>query len=301
MGSEIEKTVSLVLGSGGARGYAHIGVIHWLEEHGYRIRSIYGCSMGSLVGGIYAAGKLDEYIAWAAALQRLDIVRLLDPNFGRSGLFKGERVMKALRELVGSHLIEDLEIRFTAVAADIDTQEEVRIDRGPLFDAIRASVAIPTVLTPIEINGRRLVDGGIINPLPVDPALADDTDLTIAVNLSARPSPNPPADPDPGDQEPPSSSSRRKRIAAFFSELGDRMKGDNHKKKDANDPPRTSDLISLSIEIMQGTITNLKLAAAPPDHLINVPRNTCSFYEFHRAEELIALGYKLAQDTISRP
>lgn len=289
-----DQTVSLVLGSGGARGYAHIGVIRWLEEHGYRIRSIAGCSMGALIGGIYAAGKLDDYIEWATALQRIDIVRLLDPNFGSSGLFKGERVMRALRELIGSHFIEYLDIMFTAVATDIDRQEEVWIDQGPLFDAIRASIAIPTVLTPSVIDGRRLVDGGLTNPLPVDPTLNDNTDLTIAVNLSARPCRNPPPDPDvPGDE---SQSSRRQRIASFFSDLGERMKG-NHQKEDS-EPPKAFDLISLSIETMQGTITNLKLDAAPPDHLIEVPRNTCSFYEFHRAEELIALGYMLAGRTI---
>lgn len=298
MGSDHKKTVSLVLGSGGARGYTHIGVIRWLEEQGYRIRTIAGCSMGALIGGIYAAGKIDDYIEWASALQRLDMVRLLDPNFGRSGLFKGERVMSALRDLVGSHFIEHLDIKFTAVATDIDSREEVWIDQGPLFDAIRASVSIPTVFTPSEINGRRLVDGGLTNPLPVDPTLNDDTDLTIAVNLNARPCQNPPVDPDtPGDDT--GSCSRRERITAFFSDLGERMMGDHH--KDDNGSLKTFELISLSIETMQGTITNLKLDAAPPHHLIDVPRNTCSFYEFHRAEELMALGYKLAGDTIGAP
>lgn len=296
MGSTSGKTVSLVLGGGGARGYTHIGVIRWLEEHGFRIQAISGCSMGALVGGIHAAGKLDDYAKWATALQRLDVVRLLDPSFGRSGLFKGERVMNALRDLVGSHTIESLGVKFTAVATDIDTQEEVWIDEGPLFDAIRASVSIPTVLTPARINGRRLVDGGLTNPLPLDPALNDDTDLIIAVNLNARPDPDSPAVPEEPAAPGPDRNGRRQRIADFFSSLGDLMKNDRSGAE--LELPRASDLISISIETMQGTITNLKLDAAPPDHLIDVPRNTCSFYEFHRAEKLITLGYQLAEDTI---
>ena len=156
------KSVSLVLGSGGARGYAHAGVIRCLEERGYRIERISGCSMGSLIGGIYAAGMLDEFVAWVRELRKRDIVKLMDPVFGWRGFLKGERVIEAMKELIGDHQIEDLPLRYTAVATDIDAQEEVWISRGPLFDAIRASISIPTVFTPSQRTGRRLVDGGLM-------------------------------------------------------------------------------------------------------------------------------------------
>ncbi|MCO6411442.1 MAG: patatin-like phospholipase family protein, partial [Thiogranum sp.] len=181
-----KRTVSLVLGSGGARGYAHIGVIGWLQDHGFDIRSIAGSSMGALIGGIYAAGKLDAYANWVRALERRDVLQLLDLSFGRSGLFKGERVIRALRDLIGDYDIEDLPVSFTAVATDLDAEKEVWLSKGPLFDALRASIAIPTLFTPFECNGRRLVDGGLVNPLPIAPTLRDMTDLTIAVNLSGQ-------------------------------------------------------------------------------------------------------------------
>src|SRR6266446_5429568 len=147
-------TVSLVLGSGGARGLAHIGVIQWLTENGYEIRSIAGSSMGALVGGIFAAGKLEAYADWVLALERIQVLRLLDPAFGRPGLFKGERIVGVLRELIGDLAIEDLPVSFTAVATDLESGEEVWLREGKLFDAIRASIAIPLIFTPFEYRGR---------------------------------------------------------------------------------------------------------------------------------------------------
>jgi NTE family protein len=188
----INKTVSLVLGSGGARGLAHIGVIHWLEENGYDIRSISGCSMGALIGGIYACGKLDVYEEWVRAISKLDIVRLLDVSWGKQGLVEGERIITALKELVGDRRIEDLSIEYTAVAADIKREKEIWLKRGSLFDAIRASISLPLFFTPFEMNGMKLLDGGILNPVPIAPTFEDNTDLTIAVNLGAPPTGNPP-------------------------------------------------------------------------------------------------------------
>jgi len=142
-----KKAVSLVLGSGGARGLAHIGVIQWLEENGYDIRSISGCSMGALIGGIYACGKLDVYEEWVRAISKLDIIEVL-------------------KELVGDRRIEELPIEYTAVAADVKREKEVWLKRGSLFDAIRASIALPLFFKPFEINGTKLLDGGILNPVP---------------------------------------------------------------------------------------------------------------------------------------
>ncbi|MFN0299589.1 MAG: patatin-like phospholipase family protein [Burkholderiales bacterium] len=177
-------TISLVLGSGGARGLAHIGVIQWLTENGYDIRSISGSSMGALVGGIHAARKLDVYAEWVSTLERRQMLRLLDPAFGRAGLFKGERIIGVLREMIGDCEIEGLPVAYTAVAADLVSGEEVWLREGMLFDAIRASIAAPPIFTPFELGGRMLRDGAWVNPVPIGPTLNDTTDLIVAVSLS---------------------------------------------------------------------------------------------------------------------
>src|SRR5210317_530629 len=142
------KSISLVLGSGGARGLAHIGIIRWLEENDYQINSVSGSSIGALVGGIYAAGKLDEFEKWAKAIRRLDIVSLLDISWQKSGLIKGEKLIENLVDLVGDQKIEDLSIPYTAVAVDIKKEKELWIRSGSLFDAIRSSISIPLFFTP---------------------------------------------------------------------------------------------------------------------------------------------------------
>ena len=178
-------TISLVLGSGGARGYAHIGAIEELVAQGFEIRSVAGASMGALVGGVYAAGKLDVYRDWVLPLQRFDVLRMLDWTFSGGGLIKGDRIIDKLRELIGDVRIEDLPIAYTAVAVDMLAQREVWFSRGSLFDAIRASIAIPTILRPHHYEGRLLVDGGLLNPVPITPTLRDLTDCTIAVDVNA--------------------------------------------------------------------------------------------------------------------
>lgn len=287
-----KRTVSLVLGSGGARGYAHIGVIGWLKDHGFDIRSIAGSSMGALIGGIYAAGKLDAYAEWVRALERRDVLQLLDLSFGRSGLFKGERVIRALRDLIGEYDIEDLPVSFTAVATDLDAEKEVWLSKGPLFDALRASIAFPTLFTPVECNGRRLVDGGLVNPLPIAPTLRDMTDLTIAVNLSGQAE---------ADVEPPAGDdilageNRYKRVISEFVEdlLGKKPAA---KKMEAMG---MFDVISQSLDTMQNTIARIKLASYSPDIIIDIPKNACYFYEFHRADDMIKFGRQRAEQALS--
>lgn len=274
------KTVSLVLGAGGARGLAHIGVIQWLTESGYRISSIAGSSMGALVGGIYAAGKLEAYAEWTLALERMEVLRLLDPAFGRAGLFKGERVIAQLRNLIGDADIEDLPVSFTAVAMELESGREVWLREGKLFDAIRASIAIPLLLTPAELDGRMLVDGGLVNPVPIAPTLNDRTDLIIAVNVGGRVENRPvpvssAAIPDENDY--------RQRIHAFIESL-------NPLKDATVAAPGMIDVALRSMEAMENTIARLKLAAYSPDVTIEIPRNACRIHEFWRAEEMIALG-----------
>ena len=278
------KSVSLVLGSGGARGLAHIGVIQWLTENGYQIRSISGSSMGALVGGIYAARKLEVYAEWVSALERAHVIRLLDPSLSRSGLFKGERIIGVLRELIGDCDIADLPLSYTAVATDIDSGEEVWLREGRLFDAIRASMATPLVFTPFKHGGRTLLDGALVNPLPVSPTLGDGTDLTIAVNLGG-PAERRAAPPQP--VQAAGGNAYGKRIGDFVAALRPgRASGESARGM--------LDLAFVSMQTMHDTIARLKLAAHAPDVTVEIPRDACGYHEFWRAQELITLGRERA-------
>ncbi len=282
-GSEPRK-ISLVLGSGGARGLAHVGVIRALEERGYSIRSISGCSMGALVGGTYAAGKLDEYEAWARKIDRRGIFSLLDFSLGKGGLVKGDKIIGALRGLVGDLRIESLPIPFTAVASDIVREREVWISEGPLFDAIRASISIPFFFTPFEYRGVRLVDGGVFDPVPIAPTFRDLNDLTVAVST------NGPARP----QEAPSGAKAGEEgdsLSARVRQLFGRTRRADDEEDDDWD---ISFVVSQSFDAMQGVLARQKLAAHPPDVLIEIPQDACGLLEFDRAAELIALGYERA-------
>ena len=311
-------SISLVLGSGGARGYAHIGAIEELCAQGFEIRSIAGASMGALVGGVYAAGKLDAYRDWVRALQRMDVLRLLDWTF-RGGLIKGDRIIDKLKSLIGEINIEQLPISYTAVAVDLMAQREVWFSQGPLFDAIRASIAIPTVFRPHRYQGRSLVDGGLLNPVPITPTLRDLTDCTIAVDINAPaealngnggvklegesvvpdagadapheilPPPDAPAESKPPALADATAPTYRQRIGEFI----DSMMPKSEKKAEANGPgadPGLLETFARSLDVVQETITRFKLAAQPPDLLVPIPRNACAFYEFHRADEMIELG-----------
>jgi len=179
------KKVSLVLGGGGARGYAHIGVIEELEKRGFEIISISGSSMGALIGGLFACGKLDEYKKWVQELDAMDVFSLVDFTLQSGGLIAGDKVFEKIAKMIGDHTFESLPIKLTAVATDIVREREVWFQSGDLLQALRASIAIPFVFTPVKIEDMILADGGILNPLPVAPTMSDISDLTIAVNLYA--------------------------------------------------------------------------------------------------------------------
>ena len=279
------KSISLVLGSGGARGHAHIGVIRAIEERGVEIRNIAGTSMGAVIGGIYAADKLDTYVDWANRLGKNDVVKLLDFSFTWTSIFKGERIIEVLRELIGDCQIEDLDRGFTAVATSLDDQREIWLTSGPLFRAIRASTAVPGVFAPVELNGMVLVDGGLVNPIPIAPTLTDSTDLTIAVNLSGMTEKYRPPVAKKEQAESASDKNYREKISEFISNMMDDEDSGESK-------PDAADLLVKSIDVMQGAIARLKLAAYTPDKVIDIPRDACSFFEFNRAEEMADLGYE---------
>ena len=274
--------ISLVLSSGGARGLAHIGAIRALVAADFDIQYVSGSSMGALVGGIYAAGRLDDYAEWARELDRTDMVQLLDIGWGAGGLFKGDRLIAALRELVGEHLIEEMAIGYTAVATDLHRQREVWINEGPLFAAIRASIAIPLVFAPVTMNNRLLIDGAVANPLPIAPTLNDATDLIVAIDVNGaeQRSPLRARDQEAEETEPEESSSG---FSAFIDKVWPI-------KAEARDEIGMLDVAMQAMDVMQTNIAGHKLSAYSPDVIVQVPRNTAQFFEFDRADEIITIG-----------
>jgi NTE family protein len=286
-----QKTVSLVLGSGGARGYAHIGVIEKLLEHGYEIKSISGSSMGALIGALYACEKLDAYKEWILGLDLIDVAKLVDLSFAGRGIIQGDKVFAVIKEMIGDILIEDLPIPFTAVATDLTKQKEVWIQKGSLIDAVRASIAIPTVFTPKKIEGRYLIDGGVLNPLPIAPTVADNTDLTIAVNLSAHVTKEYKIDIPEDERE------KKSRLQEMFYEAVQKAEQlFSKEKRNVSDEMSMFDIMGRTIDIMQNAVMECKMAGYSPDITIGIPNDACGFYEFDKGYELIELGKLVAED-----
>ena len=287
----MKQKVALVLGSGGARGIAHIGVIHELVKHGYEISSISGTSMGSLVGGIYAAGKLNEYETWLRSLSKIDIFNLVDFTFSTNGLIKADRVLKEIQKFIPDQNIEDLPIKFTAVATDLYLKKEVVITEGSLFEAIRASISIPMLITPLLRRDTLFVDGGVLNPIPVNRVFRQEDDILIAVNVNA--------------QIP-----YKKQIVdmnknwLYFEKLTNSKLGGFQEKLSKLFPENKNanmgyfDLIGATARLMLAQISRLTLVINPPDILIEVSREACGTFDFYKAVELIELGEESTQEGI---
>lgn len=277
-------SVSLVLGSGGARGLSHIGVIKWLVENNYDIKSISGCSIGSLIGGVYASGKLDQLEEWMCSITKFDMASLLDFSWGNGGIFKGDKIINTLVNFLEDIQIEDLPIPFTAIATDVVTEKEVWINTGSLFDAIRASISLPLFFTPVKYKDYILIDGGVLNPVPIAPTTHDDTDLTIAVNLG-------------GDLLKENNPIKNKAtenlkegkfqqdIKKFILSLDKREETTGMKSLGMYE------VADKAFDTMQSAIGRLKIAAYPPNIEIKIARNACGTLEFDRASEMIELGY----------
>ena len=320
------KRVALALGSGGARGYAHIGVINELRDRGYEVVGIAGSSMGALVGGVYAAGSLDEFTEWAQTLTQRTMLRLLDPSISAAGVLRAGKILDAVRDMLGDAAIENLPIPFTAVATDLISGKSVWLQRGPVDDAIRASIAIPGIVAPHVLDGRLLADGGILDPLPMAPIAAVNADLTIAVSLSG-------TDTDLRADEPTgleitATRERLNRLLRSTSALwetptarsvlsrfgtGAEIASGTDNSDAGNSDAVESDseisdsgefeapapklgsfaVMNRTIEIAQAALARHQLAAYPPDVLIEVPRTACRSLDFHRAAEMIELGREL--------
>ena len=308
------RRAALALGSGGARGYAHIGVIDELQSRGYEVVGVAGSSMGALVGGLFAAGSLDEFTQWATTLTGPAVLRLLDPSISAAGVLRAGKILDAVRELLGAVTIEDLPIPYTAVTTDLIAGRSVWLQRGPLDEAIRASIAIPGVIAPHVLDGRLLADGGILDPLPLAPITAANADITVAVSVSGMD-----VSDDAGSDIRPTRE-RLNRLRRSTSALLDRLNtgaepiypvdpsaGDS--VDDAlidivRDTPIPKlggfAVMSRTIDIAQAALARHQMAAYPPDVLIEVPRTACRSLDFHRAAELIDLGHELAARALDR-
>lgn len=281
--SRRDEKIALVLGAGGARGLAQIGVIDALMARGMHIVAVAGASSGALVGGLFASGQLPVFRDWLLSMDRGDMLRLLDPAFGEPALLRGERLVDALRARAGSPRIEDLPIDFTAVAVDLVRQREVWLREGDLWDAVRASIAIPGLFTPFEVNGRELVDGGLLAPLPIAATRLSDAHRLIAVDMHGWPQRPPGA---PGrTTEDDIADEPDTRIGRWLARM---WRGSD----DTSEPADMgfTELMARSIDTMQAQIARVHLALDPPELVIRIPRDACQFYEFWRAKELIALG-----------
>lgn len=257
------RRIALALGGGGARGCAHIGAIEELQRRGADIVAISGTSMGAIIGGIHAVGRLADYKEWLVSLSQRDVLRLLDPALRAPGMINGEKVMQRIRELIDDVRIEDLPVPYTAVATDLLTGKEVWFQTGPLDHAMRASIAIPSVFTPLVDSGRVLVDGGLLNNLPVSPLASAHFDLLVVIDLL----------------------------------------GPSHKaaqaQPDQHDPGlSTLDVMELSIQVMQRLITRYQIANYPADVFVQLPADMCGTMEFHRAAEVIELGRQAMSDAL---
>lgn len=301
--------IALVLGSGGARGYAHIGVVQTLDDFGAEIVAVAGSSVGAGVGGMYAAGRLGDFTEWAVGLGQFEALRLMDVSLTAKGAIRGEKMFKVVGDLLGDTRIEDLPIEYTAVAVDLLTHREVWFQRGPLEVAIRASSAMPMFLPPVELNDRLLVDGGLLDPVPVAPVAAAGADLVVAVDLGGRgPVTDWPvsASASEGDEDALEglrisaakwfdsdllASVRRRLPADLEDSVRTRLEGEREAKPDM---PGSLEVMQMSAEAMQAALTRHRLAAYPPDVMITVPRNAARTLELHRAEEMIDLGRELA-------
>ncbi|WP_416137534.1 patatin-like phospholipase family protein [Halomonas sp. HK25] len=318
------KRVALVLGSGGARGYAHIGVIDELESRGYEIVAIAGCSMGALIGGVYAAGQLKGYRDWVCRLDYFDVLRLVDVTWSPMGAMRANKVMEKLESLVGDVRIEDLPIPVTTVATDLTRQREVWFQSGPLLEAVRASIAVPGVITPVHRGDQVLVDGGLLNPLPIMPTVSAHADFVMAVNVTAH-SPRPVTleellPPDQAEEERARERARdaggidfggwveevKSAASRWFNGLSagygrvDDREGDQSEVGIRRREWGRLDMVLESFDITQAALAKYKVAGYPPDVLIEVPKTVCGAYEFHRAEALIALGHHLTVEALDR-
>ena len=280
------KNVALALSSGGARGLAHIGAIEELEAQGYHISSIAGCSMGALIGGVYAAGKLNEFREWMKTIDRKKMLGLIDFSLSLNHLVKGTRIIEAIMEFVPDVNIEDLPIPYCAVATDLKAGREVMFRKGSLFQAIRASISLPSFYEPVMLNDMILIDGGIINPLPLNRVKRQTGDILVGVDVSGH-------DYKAQWDEMHRLTSMQKSDTSLKTKILDMLIPDNIEFNYYTVLSRASSLMIRQNSILMAKLTN-------PDILVDIQMNRYGTFDFDKAEKLIAIGRQKTSQAIDK-
>ena len=280
------KNVALALSSGGARGLAHIGAIEELEAQGYHISSIAGCSMGALIGGVYAAGKLNEFREWMKTIDRKKMLGLIDFSLSLNHIVKGTRIIEAIMEFVPDVNIEDLPIPYCAVATDLKAGREVMFRKGSLFKAIRASISLPSFYEPVKRNDMILIDGGIMNPLPLNRVKRQAGDILVGVDVSGH-------DYKAQWDELQRLTAIQKHDKSLKSKILDMLIPDNIEFNYYTVLSRASSLMIRQNSILMAKLTN-------PDILVDIQMNRYGTFDFDKSEKLIAIGHHKTSQAIDK-
>lgn len=288
----MKQTISLVLSGGAARGIAHIGVIEELEKQGFEIKSIAGNSMGAFIAAMYAMDKLQEYKEWVLTLDKVDVFKLIDFTFSSQGLIKGDRVFNKMKTFFPDKNIEDLKIPYVAVAADITNMNEAVFTEGSIYDAVRASVSIPTVFTPFKKGNAMLVDGGVVNPIPLNRVKRIEGDILVASYVNA----NIPYDKPEitKEDEERKDSVYKQKIIEFKNKLNEIL------PKNSKEHLNYFTLINISIGLLTHHLSQMNIDKYKPDILINISRHSGGTFDFFKAEELIETGRLAAKKSIEQ-
>lgn len=287
----MKKSIALVLSSGGSKGLAHIGVIKELERQGFKISSVSGSSIGSVIGGLYAMGKLDDYTNWVKSLNKKHIWGLMDFTISTNGLLKGNKIFEKMVAFIPDVLIENMKIPFAAVATDLLNEKDVVFKTGSFYKAIRSSVAIPSVFTSVKYEDTYLVDGGVLNPIPIDHVERKEGDILVVVNLYGK-----------------KKNNVIKSISNIKSKSSSYMGVFNNISVSLNKLLKTGDKKSPSyLTVLTATTYAMvhKLAKEnidkhQPEIVINIPVDSANTFDFHKADELIALGEFAAKEGIAK-
>ena len=277
----MKQKIALVLSGGGAKGLAHIGVIEELEKQGFEISSIAGTSMGSVVGAVYALGKMEEFKQWMYSFDKIDVFKLLDFTFSSQGLIKGDKVFKKMKGFINDSNIEELKIPFTAVAVDVINKKEVVFDKGGIYNAIRASVAIPTVITPVKTKEGLLVDGGVLNNIPFSRVKRTEGDILVGVNVNANiPIIEPKISEKDNDIRKYAYLKKINEFRLYFSKI--------YSKEKEN--IGYFNLIDRTISLMIDHNAQVSLRDYNPEILIETSRDLCSTFDFYKAKRIVEAG-----------
>jgi len=291
----MKQKIALALSGGGARGIAHIGVIEELEERGYEITSIAGTSMGSLIGGAYATGKMQALKEWIYTLDKSKVFRMVDFTLSRQGLIKADKVMNKMKDYVPDVRIEELELPYAAVAVDMLSRKEVVFREGSLYHAIRASIAIPGIIIPVKEDHRLLVDGGVLDNIPMAHVERNKGDILVAVHVNAD---VPMIRKESKEEKEDRDKQYLKRVSELYRNMREKLPSIKRDSSQEEDHLGYFSMITGTFDLMTLRMAEDKIRQFKPDILVNVSREACNVYDFYKAEQQVEEGRRAAQLTL---